>query len=395
MGLALGPHAAGLIVGEAVADLRFLNELAVSFIALAAGAELRLAELRARLRVIVLVILSQTGAVVAAVGLFTLAALSLLPFAASFSLPERACVALLFGVLATARSPASAIAVIRECRARGPFTDTALGVTVAMDSLVIVLFALSLSLCEAVLRPGSALGAEFAAAVVGELAAGIGLGLAVGAALAFYMDRVRQELPVLLLGTALLVTELSHGMAHYLESVHDVALRMEPLLICATAGFTVRNFSTQGERFTAALDTANLPVYVLFFTLAGAGLDLEALRRTWAVALLLVAVRGAALLGGAYLGGRWGGDPPVHNRLAGLAHLTQAGISLGLALQVAARFPTWGPAFAALTTAAIAINQVLGPIAMRHALIRVGESRVGSPGAPARPPLTEDEPTTT
>lgn len=378
VGLALGPHAAGLMQAEAMADLGFLNKLAVAFIALAAGAELRLHELRERFRVIGLVLLVQTVIVVTAVALVVLAVRSLLPFADGFSAGQAAVVALLFGVLAVARSPSSAIAVIRDCRARGPFTETALGVTVAIDSAAIILFALALSLCQVVMVPAATLDAGFAVAVVGELVAGIGLGLAVGAGLAFYVDRVRRELPVVLLGTALLLTELSHGLAHYLQSTHDVGLHLEPLLICVTAGFTVQNFSRQGERFTAALDTVNLPVFVLFFALAGAGLDLGALKSTWAIALLLVAVRAAAMLGGAYLGGHWGGDPPLHNRLSGLAHLTQAGVSLGLAQQVAVRFPDWGPAFAAVTTAAITLNEIVGPVTMRYAFFRVGEARTAA-----------------
>lgn len=377
VGLTLGPHAVGLMGAEEIADLGFLNELAVAFIALAAGAELRLHELRDRYGVISRVLVAQTLAVVVAVFLTAVAARSLIPFATPFSATQFAAVALLFGVLAVARSPSSAIAVIRECRARGPFTETALGVTVAMDSVVIILFALALSACQVVMVPGARLDTGFALAVAGELAAGVGMGLVVGFGLAFYVDRVRRELPVVLLGTALLVTELAHGLAHYLDTALDVGVHLEPLLICVTAGFTVQNFSAQGERFAAALDTVNLPVFVLFFTLAGAGLDLGALRSTWAIALLLVGVRATAMLTGSYLGGRWGGDPPLHNRVSGLAHLTQAGVSLGLALQVAARFPDWGPHFAAVTTGAIALNQIVGPVTMRYAFYRVGEARAG------------------
>jgi len=126
------------------------------------------------------------------------------------------------------------------------------------------------------------------------------------------------------------------------------------------------------------LDTVNLPVFVLFFTLAGAGLDLGALQQTWLVSLLLVTVRATAVFGGAYLGGRWGGDPPAHNRVAGMAYLTQAGVSLGLALEVVRRFPEWGQAFATVVVAAISVNQLIGPITMRSVLFRVGEARSGS-----------------
>ena len=44
-----------------------------------------------------------------------------------------------------ARSPASAIAVINEMRAKGSFVQMAMGVTVIKDFLVILLFAICFS----------------------------------------------------------------------------------------------------------------------------------------------------------------------------------------------------------------------------------------------------------
>jgi len=377
-GLVLGPHVAGLLSQGAIDELHFLNELAVCFIALAAGSELRLGELRGRLRVIGATIACLVAVVLTAVTSFVyFVGYRLLPFSAGMSDFQWLGVAVLFGVLAVARSPASAIAIIRETRARGPFTEMALGVTVAMDAVVIILFAVGLSFCESVMHPGATPGLGFLAAVAAELVAGLALGVAVGRGLAFYMARVRTELPVVLLGTALLVAELSHGMAGYLYTTLGLAIKLEPLLICVTAGFTVQNFSDQGERSIRALDTVNLPVFVLFFCLAGAHIDLNAVRATGVVALALVLVRAAAVFSGASLGGRLGGDPPARYRLAGLAFLTQAGVALGLSMEVLSRFPGWGEQFATTVVAVVAVNEIIGPIALRHALGRAGEVRLG------------------
>ena len=314
VGMLTGPYLLGFLTGEAVGQLGFLNELAVTFIALAAGGELRMAELRERMSVILHSILSQTTIVFIIVTTFVFLAAPLLPFTASFSNLQLLTVGTLFGVLAVARSPSSAIAIVNETRATGPFTETALGVTVA-------------------------------------------------------------NLPLLLLGTALLVTSISHGFAAYLKEAYGLSIHLEPLLICVTAGFTVQNVSRQGSRFIEAIESVGLPVYVLFFTLAGAGLNLDALMQTWTVAILLVGVRAGAICLSAYAGGRLGGDPPRFNRIAGLAYLTQAGVSLGLALEVTRRFPGWGDAFMTVIVAVIAVNQMIGPIAMKQALIRAGETR--------------------
>ena len=374
VGMLTGPYLLGFLTREALGQLGFLNELAVTFIALAAGGELRVAELRERTNVIFLSILSQTTVVFIIVTLFVFLAAPLLPFTASFSRFQVLTVGMLFGVLAVARSPSSAIAIINETRAMGPFTETALGVTVALDVLVIVLFGAAVSFCEVVMSPAATLDPGFIAVLSVEVLLGIGAGLVVGLALGYYIDRVRANLPLLLLGTALLVTSISHGFAAHLKEAYGFSIHLEPLLICVTAGFTVQNVSRQGSRFIEAIESVSLPVYVLFFTLAGAGLNLEALMQTWAIAILLAGVRAGAIYLSAYAGGRLGGDPPRFNRLAGLTYLTQAGVSLGLALEVIRRFPGWGDAFVTVIVAVIAVNQMIGPIAMKQALIRAGEA---------------------
>ena len=57
-------------------------------------------------------------------------------------------IAILFGTIFVARSPSSAIAVINEMRASGPFTKTVMGVTVVKDVLVIILFAIFILLSK-------------------------------------------------------------------------------------------------------------------------------------------------------------------------------------------------------------------------------------------------------
>ena len=109
VGLLMGPYVFGFMTVDTVEELGFLNELAVTFIALAAGGELVVAELRHRMRVIILVVVSLTVVVFSIVTLFVFASRFLLPFTASFSGIQVLAVAGLFGVLAVARSPSSAI----------------------------------------------------------------------------------------------------------------------------------------------------------------------------------------------------------------------------------------------------------------------------------------------
>lgn len=381
-GLVLGPHVLAVISEPVGQQLFFLNQLAIAFIALAAGAELHVSQLRARAGLIGWLVAATTGIVLVGVALVVFfVGPSMLPFAAGLTPIQMAAVATLLGVIAVARSPSSALAVIRECDAHGPFSETALGVTVAIDVVVIVLFAVVLATCEVLLSPGAALDVDFALSVLLELTAGIASGAVIGLVLSFYIARWPANIALLLLGTALVVTEIAHGTAHYVQATHELPLRLEPLLICVTAGFVVRNVGNSGDAFAHAVERVSLPVFVLFFTLAGAALDLQALRRTWAAALTLVLVRAGSILGAGWAGAAVAGDQSRGRRLYGCTFLTQAGISIGLALEVVRRFPEWGEAFATVVVAAISINQIIGPVAMKFALQRVGEARSTRPAA--------------
>jgi Trk K+ transport system NAD-binding subunit len=94
----------------------------------------------------------------------------------------------------------------------------------------------------------------------------------------------------------------------------------------------------------------------------------------WPIALALFAVRLVGIFGGSFSGGIYAGDPMKHNRLSWLAYVTQAGIGLGLAKEVAVEFPEWGTTFATLMIAVIVLNQLTGPPLLKWAIEMIGEA---------------------
>ena len=67
----------------------------------------------------------------------------------------------IFGVIAVARSPSSAIAIISETKAKGNYTDIVLSVTIAMDVVIIIFFALIISFSQLLILPESSLSVVF------------------------------------------------------------------------------------------------------------------------------------------------------------------------------------------------------------------------------------------
>ena len=361
-GILLGPEVSNFVTAETAAELKLIDDLALSFIALAAGGELRLSELRPRARSVVWTLLLTVVLVFPGMAAFVAVAQPLLPFVKAGASSQLITVAGIIGAFALARSPSSAIAIINECRARGPFTETALGVTVVMDLLVIMLFAVVVSFGLVLVNPATTTDYAFLLVVAAELVTSIVVGIAVGGIISFYIRAVKADLLVFILGIAFMIAFFSHQLGMLLEEFYGLSLHLEPMLISVTAGFWVQNFSQGGPTFMDRIGRSSLPIYVIFFSLTGAALEIGALRDTWLIACLLVVVRFALIWLASYAGAALAGDPPAFRRLAGLSYVTQAGVSLGLAGIVVRRFPEWGGALATVIVAVITINQLIAAI---------------------------------
>ncbi len=83
-----------------------------------------------------------------------------------------------------------------------------------------------------------------------------------------------------------------------------------------------------------------------------------------------------AIFVGSFFGGVAAKEPARLNRISWMVYVTQAGVGLGLAREVADEFPDWGAAFATLLIAVIVLNQIAGPPLFKWAIHRAGEAHV-------------------
>ncbi len=372
-GILAGPYMWGIISASMLDKLRLIDDVALSIIAFAAGAELNISSLAARKKAIISHTFWITIMVYIVAFLFLYMIFPYVSGQGDRAENERIVFAMMLAIIAVARSPSSAIALISETGAKGPFTDTILAVTVISDILVIILFSVGLWAADffSAGTPGTA-SAIFSLA--GELFFSFAAGMVIGRGIAAYLSVAKRDIALVLLFTAFFVSRGAAGLNDFIEANLHVSLHLEPLLICICAGFMVRNRSGQGKVFAAYLDRISPPVYILFFALAGACLDLGTLAGIWPYALLFVLIRGGAFFSGGYLAGRLAGDPEVYNRNAWMAYITQAGVSIGLARIVSQRFPETGGLIYALALACIAINQLVGPVSFCMAVNNTGEA---------------------
>ena len=374
VGILVGPFVLDFVHADNIPQLLLLDEVALAFIAFAAGAELELNVIRGYFRSIVALI---GGQVVFVMG-FGIAAFvfisSYVPFMAGLPRGEILAIAILGATIMIARSPSSALAIIKELRARGPFTQKVLGATVLKDAVVILVFAASVSIA-AVFVEGGNFDIVLLAFVIFEILLDIFLGVLLGVVLRTVMllpYKLVKRVLILLIGLGVfLISTALHDF--HLFSL-PVSIFSEPLLICMTAGFYVTNFTSMATDFHHTLEKMAPAIFLLFFTLVGIELELDVLFQAWGIVLFLFVVRLAGIFIGSWAGVTVARDHSAGNALLGFGFITQAGVSIGLAKEIGVEFVEWGSELATLCIGVIVVNQIVGPPLLKWAINRVGEA---------------------
>jgi len=373
-GLFFGPYFINYCNSSAVNDLGFLNSLALAFIAFCAGGELKLASIRSNLKIILCLIGGVTSVVFVGVTLAVFLLSSYIPFMSGHNVYVRMAISSIFGIISVARSPSSAIAIISETKAKGDYTDTVLGVTVVMDVVIIILFAVVISVCQMALTASAGMDVMFIGYLLLEIFIALISGFLLGKVIVFLIEKVEVECPVVIAAMGFIVIKFCHVMGEYFNDAHDISINIEPLLICMFAGFTIQNYSKHGSTFLNRMDRVSLPIYVAFFAIAGASINISVLKSSWLLGLVIVVVRTLMILAGSRISGKISGDKTGICNNAWLGFITQAGVSLGLLSEVVRRFPEIGGDIQSILIAAITANQIVGPMAFKYALNRAGET---------------------
>ncbi len=375
IGIVAGPFVLKLIPSESLSQLNFINDISLSFIAFAAGAELYLLELKGRMKSIKWLTFGQLfiSFVLSAAIIYLIS--PYIPFMAGLSAPVKLAISLLFGTIFVARSPVSAIAIINEMRAKGPFTKTVIGVVVVKEFLVIILFTICSSVSH-VLINNVEFDAKLLFILLGELGLSFLLGYALGKGINILL---RFRISITIKSIALIVLGyLVFALGHYVHFVSQEYLGfdiyIEPLLICIIGGFYIVNFSNYRREFNKIIEKVIPIIYIMFFTLTGASLSLNTFSQTLVIALLFFFLRIVVLAIGTFVGGALAKDPLHTRKSSWMPYITQAGISLGLVSIVSQKYPEWGLEFGTILITVIVLNLLVGPPLFKWAILKVGES---------------------
>jgi Kef-type K+ transport system membrane component KefB len=362
-----GPFGVELVQDQTLEKLAPISQGALFLIAFAIGNALTLEGFRGERRATVLRIV--TGAMVApflAVTVVVLTVSPWFPLTAHQPFRDALLVALALGTVSAVSCPAVIWPVVDDERARGPLPQTMVEVSAVQDVVAAILVVLMLALAFPLGSPGTVTPASAAhtlLALTGAVVAGVTLAVVT----AQYLRVIEHQLAWVLVVLALVASQAVR------------LLGLDAVLMGLAAGVALRAFAAEpSARISRELERCAIPVYVVFFSLAGAGLQLDALNEMWPWILLLVGLRITGLWGGMQwaAGGR-AGHPAVRREWGEhgwLGLVSQGGFAVTLAAVFRRAFPEWNVSLQALVVAMIGVQQLAGPICLQWVLRRTDES---------------------
>jgi Kef-type K+ transport system membrane component KefB len=373
-GIIVGPQVLGLVSKDMLGSLKVFNGVAIALIALTAGIEMHIPSIRPLFRNIMWITgVAVVGTTIVLIGTIMLI-MPLMPFTQGFSTLQQAAIALVLGVATVAQSPAVVVALRDETRADGPMMRTVMAVVVIADLVVITLFAIAMTTARSIFGSGGD-ALEAAGTLAWEFIGSGVMGLAIGVLIGLYLSRVKGGGALFVIAVAFVIAEVGNR------------LHLDPLLVALSAGAFIRNATNVGDRLHHEIESASLPVYVTFFALAGAKVQLDALVLVGVPAIIIVVVRALGFWGGNHVAARITKAPDALRKYGGVGLMPQAGLALALGILVERNFPGIGAELGVLVLGVVALNELIMPIVLRIALIRSGEA--GKLGEAPEPTPTE------
>lgn len=369
-GMLLSPSVLGVFNEQLVReDLTLITDIALSIIAFSIGGSLALRKLK-RLGRQILWITPLQG--LAAFMFTTALIVFLFPLIGGRGLASESFLAVFFpmalviGAISAATAPAATLAIIHEYKAKGPLTTTLLGVVALDDGLTIFFYAFAMSLAQALVTH-EALSWQ---SIVATPAFHILIALALGAVMGGCLRQLIRFVPGRegMLGVTLGTVFLTSGIA--------IGLDTSPLLANMMLGFMVVNYVRQSHHLFGVVESIEEPIFAMFFTLAGAHLDLGIIQTAGWLTLTITVGRFSGKLLGTRLGAQISQAPQAVKRYLGFGLLPTAGVTVGLVLLAADVFgPTRvSEVMVSAVLGSVIINELMAPILVRHALRKAGET---------------------
>lgn len=366
---ALGVNGLGFTSIDNVKSFSIISDVALGFIAFAIGNEFRLSQLK------------QIGKQATVIGIFQAVFTTLLVDVVLVVvhllfpkvLPLEA--AIVLGAVASATAPAATLMVVRQYKAKGPLTDTLLPVVALDDAVGLVLFSISLGIATAIGDGQVNIISTLVNPII-EVVLSLGLGALMGVIFTFFEKFFHSRSKRLAMSVAFVLLTIAITKIE-IPPIGPVHIKFSTLLTCMMLGTIFCNICDFSSELMDRLDRWTAPIFILFFVLSGAEFDLSIMTNIGIVIIGVVYIISRCLgkYYGAYISAKMTKAPePVQNYL-GVTLFPQAGVALGMALQVQqnSALGDVGAIIANITLFAVLIYELVGPLLTKIALVKAGE----------------------
>ena len=355
-------------------NLQWISELALGFIAFTIGSSFQLQSIKkVGKRIIVITVLEALGA-----SLLVFLGLMIAHFISNGRIGWD--LVLTLSAIASATAPAATLMVIKQYKARGPLVDTLLPVVALDDAAALILFAVLFSAAKSV--AGSSAFSFYETlvkpllSIVISLAIGALFGLIVSLASRFFKSRANRTIWIIFSICACL------GLYHLFQQPYMGSFELSSLLMCMMAGAFYVNLRKDALATLEVIERITPVIFMLFFVLSGADLDLSIFAGDAVLFLLFAAgfylvFRVLGKWGGAYLGATLTHCEPQVRKYLGIALIPQAGVAIGLATSAGKSLSVINPEVGGMITAIILtstiVYELVGPALTKMALSKAGE----------------------
>ena len=354
-GLILGTHRMEQLFGQNVAEemvekFDVIKDLATGFIAFSIGTEFEFKYIKK---------LGKSPMVIAcceSVGAVLLVVLGIYLVSGNVQL------ALIMGAIAAATDPAATILVARQYKAEGIVTKTLIPVVAIDDATALMSYGVCVALAKTLTGQVTVMTfIEPIKEIFGSMAFGIFLGIIFTVLIKFYTGR----------GNRLAITIAMVSLCVAVS--HIEVLNFSPLLACMALSITVVNVSHHWEPVFEQMDRMTPPIFMLFFFVTGAGMDISILPQVGLLGIVYIVVRVLGKMLGAYVGGKVSHADVRVQKYLGIGLIPQAGVAIGLAMMCGSVVPEYADKITAVVICGTIIYELIGPIFTKKMLVKIGE----------------------
>lgn len=360
-----GVKGLGFISMEDIESYGIICDVALGFIAFSIGNEFRLAQLK------------QIGKQATVIGIiqavFTTIVVDAALIGLHFVIPDKLplSAAIILGAVASATAPAATLMVVRQYKAEGPVTKILLPIVALDDAVGLILFAVSFGVAKA-LMDGHLNIISVVVEPVLEVVLSIALGAVMGFLFSFFERFFHSRSKRLAMSVTFVFLTVALSMLQF--EIGGVHIAFSSLLVCMMLGTVFCNVCDFSEELMDRIDRWTAPLFVLFFVISGAELELSIFKDATIVLIGVVYIVFRCL--GKYFGASSSSklmkcDPSIVKYL-GITLFPQAGVALGMAIK-AQTIGEEGVIVANIVLFSVLVYELVGPYLTKISLTKAGE----------------------